>query len=69
MKTLKLLLVLIPLAAFFNCDNEVNEHIKVDKYVKLLKSNKYNNAQLPAFTLFDMWLNTDPLGDTKYKWF
>ena len=54
MKILKLFFVLILSIAFFSCNKEENRQIKVDKYVKLLKANKYNNAQLPAFTLEDI---------------
>ena len=54
MKTLKLFFVLILPIAFFSCNKEGNGHIKVDRYVKLLKANKYNNARLPEFTLEDI---------------
>ena len=54
MKTLKLFFVLILPIPFFSCNKEQNGHIKVDGYVKLLKANKYNNAQIPSFTLEDI---------------
>ena len=54
MKTLNLFFVLILPIAFFSCNEEENGHIKVDRYVKLLKANKYNNARLPEFTLEDI---------------
>jgi len=54
MKTLKLFFVLILPIAFFSCNKEENGHINVDRYVKLLKTNKYNNARLPEFILEDI---------------
>jgi len=54
MKTLKLVFVVILLVASFSCNKEGNVHITVDRYVKLLKANKYNNTHLPAFTLEDI---------------
>ena len=53
MKTLKLFFVLIPMVAFFGCEKK-DDRISVEKYVRLLKTNKYKNAELPAFTLEDI---------------
>ena len=58
MKTLKLLFVIIPVVAFFSCDKkEVSQEesqSKVEQYVKLLKSNKYESLGFPAFTYDDI---------------
>ena len=53
MKTLKLFFVLIPMVAFISCEKK-DDRISVEKYVRLLKTNKYKNAKLPAFTLEDI---------------
>ena len=51
MKTSKLFLGLIPLVMLFGCDKKENVHVGVDKYVQLLKSNKYIHSELPTFEL------------------
>ena len=54
MKTLKLFIVLIPLLAFLSCEEKENkqtkEEIEVEKYVNALKTNQYDDKDLPAFT-------------------
>lgn len=51
MKTLKLVIVLIPLLALFGCNDKENEQIEeVEKYINALKSNQYDERDLPAFT-------------------
>ena len=54
MKTLKLFIVLIPLLAFFGCGEKKNQRtedeIEVEKYVNALKTNQYEDRDLPAFT-------------------
>lgn len=50
MKTLKLFIVLIPLLAFLACEEKENKQTEVEKYVNTLKTNQYEDRELPAFT-------------------
>ena len=58
MKTLKLFIILLPLLAFFACEEKENgqtetksEQIEeVEKYVNALKNSQYDDRDLPAFT-------------------
>jgi len=57
MKTLKFLIILISLVGFISCDKKDDEEIgdiSVDRYIELLKSNKYDSINLPAFTYIDI---------------
>ena len=59
MKTLKVFIMIIPLLAFFACKEKENGQTKtnseqiieeVEKYVDALKTNQYDDRNLPAFT-------------------
>ena len=56
MKTLKLFIVMLPLIAFFGCNEKEEEEKQtgVEEYVALLKSNQYQERELPAFTHNDI---------------
>jgi len=57
MKTLKLIIVLVSLIISISCHKNNDEEIRnvnVDQYIELLKSGKYNSADLPAFTYQDI---------------
>jgi hypothetical protein len=50
MKTLKLFIMLIPFLAFFSCEKEESKQTEVEKYVKALRTNQYEDRDLPVFT-------------------
>lgn len=57
MKVLKSLIILVSLISLTNCGNvsiEKESHTDVEKYVKLLKSERYDSVNLPAFTHNDI---------------
>ena len=57
MKTLNFLIILISLVGLINCDKNDDKEISnlnVDSYIELLKSNKYDSLNLPAFTYNDI---------------
>jgi len=53
MRTLKLFFVLIPLVALISCEKQ-DDRLSVEKFVRLLKTNKYENTKIPAFTYTDI---------------
>ena len=54
MKTLKLFITLIPFITFFSCKEKEVKQTEVEKYVLSLKSNQFENVELPAFTYKDI---------------
>lgn len=57
MKTVKLIIVFVSLVTFCSCqkDNLVEtKNVHVDQFIELLKSGKYDAADLPAFTYLDI---------------
>jgi hypothetical protein len=57
LKTLKLIIFLVSFITLMSCHNNNDEEIKnfnVDQYIELLKSSKYDSANLPAFTYQDI---------------
>jgi hypothetical protein len=57
MKTVKLIIVLVSLIISTSCHKDNDEEIKnvnVDQYIELLKSGKYDSADLPTFTYLDI---------------
>lgn len=57
MKIVKLIIVLVSLIISTSCHkNNVEEitNVNVDQYIELLKSGKYDSADLPAFTYVDI---------------
>ena len=57
MKTVKFIIVLVSLIISTSCHEDNDEEIKnvnVDQYIELLKSGKYDAADLPAFTYLDI---------------
>ena len=57
MKTVKLIIILVSMMTLTNCQKDDLEEIKnanVDQFVELLKSGKYEAADLPAFTYLDI---------------
>ena len=54
MKTLSLLFVLVPIFTFFSCNKKGEGQSDVEQYVMLLKSNKYELTEFPAFTYEDI---------------
>ena len=57
MKTFNFLIILLSLTSLMSCkkkDNKEGGNITVEKYVELLKSNRYNYSDLPEFTYLDI---------------
>ena len=57
MRPLKLLFLLISLTAITSCDKsdlDVKTDLKVEKYIELLRANKYDSMNLPEFTYQDI---------------
>ena len=57
MKPVKLIIVLVSLIISISCHKVNDEEIKnvnVDQYIELLKTGKYDSADLPAFTYLDI---------------
>jgi hypothetical protein len=50
MKTLKLFIVLIPFLGFFSCEKGELKQTDIEKYVKALRTNQYDDRDLPVFT-------------------
>ena len=53
MKALKILLLILPFGILFSCQNnslDVISNANVDRYINLLKANKYDSITLPAFS-------------------
>lgn len=57
MKNVKIIIVLVSLLISISChknSDEVITNVNVDQYIALLKSGKYDAADLPAFTCLDI---------------
>ena len=57
MKTVKLAVILVSLIISTSCHKDNDEEIKnvnVNQYIELLKSDKYDSINLPAFTSLDI---------------
>lgn len=57
MKTAKILIFLFSLISIMGCEKNDSEKINnpnVDKYIELLRANKYDSLNLPAFTYKDI---------------
>lgn len=57
MKTFKFLIVMLSLTGLISCNKdkpEENKNLDVERYIELLKANRYDSLELPAFTYNDI---------------